>query len=138
MKWRVNPDWRIEGGYAYIHIDALLVNGSTNNDAKELAELSTPSNQITLRSSYDLNSRTELDIVLRYVDKIIADNSAWVPEYWEMDIRLARAITDDIELSLVAENLLNDSHKEYGRSTYVVTQFTEVERSAKIKLEWHF
>ena len=76
-----------------------------------------PKNQFCVRSSWDIRENLEFDMIVRYVDRLVADE---VPSYLTMDLRLAYRPRKNLELAVVGQNLLQDHHQEYdgGMTTY--------------------
>ena len=74
----------------------------------------------------------QVDIILRSSDDL---PSPRVPDYVTMDFRLAWIAKDGLELSITAQNLLDDSHPEFGVPS---SPRKEVERSVYGKVTWFF
>jgi iron complex outermembrane receptor protein len=70
--------------------------------------------------------RFQLDGVLRYVDSLPAQG---VGSYVEADVRVARRITDAVELSVVGQNLIEGHHREFAGGT-------EVQRGVYGQVRW--
>jgi iron complex outermembrane receptor protein len=117
--------WRLSASYSLLMVD---LPGSAPSNPYERAS---PRNQVVLRSTYDFSARLSVDAQLRYVDTIQG-----VPSYITADLRLAYRITDQLEFSLVGQNLLDDQHPEQG--PFYLTTPTEVPRSFYGKLTWRF
>ncbi len=129
--------WLLRGSYNLLKQDLSIKPGRTdfNNALNETAD---PEQQVSLRSSMDLPGRIELDAGLRWVDSLRANNVgvvAVVSDYAELDLRLAWRPRDNLELSLVGQNLLHRRHREYVRSNF---PDVEIERSIHGKLTWRF
>ena len=133
--FEVSKSWRLHAGYTFLHSDLRVKSGEIDlNNA--LAETADPKHQFQLRSSWDLPRRFEFDVGVRWVDTLRVNNAgtaARVPSYYEMDARLAWRPTDDLELSLVGQSLLHDSHLEYGRPG---PAREEIQRGVYAKLTW--
>lgn len=83
--------------------------------------------QWSLRSSFDLPRDFRIDLYLRQVDELTTQP---VPGYTELDARVAWLPSPDVELSVVARNLLHESHPEFGSET----SRSEIERSVLLAL----
>lgn len=70
-----------------------------------------PTHQAHLRSSLDLGRSWKLDVQLRFVDRVED-----IPAYLEADLRLACSLSENLELSLVGQNLLHDKHAEFRQA----------------------
>ena len=128
--WHPCDWWRVVAGYSYLqfHLQSVQTALATYSEGQD------PQNQFFLRSSMDLSKRVNLDSMLRYVDALPAFA---IPSYVEMDLRLAWKPRDDLELSLVGQNLLQNRHREFGSSTFQLP-IIEVPRSLYGKLTWTF
>jgi iron complex outermembrane recepter protein len=118
----MNEDWRIFTSYTVFETDA-------QSDAGSIL-LSTPNNQVYLRSSWDLGERTQFDLIGRYVDRL----RTGVPSYTEMDARLGWQATKNMEFSFVGRNLLDSHHPEFIDSLYIAP--TEVRRNWYAMVTW--
>ena len=94
----------------------------------------TPHNQASIRSSMDLTRSVTFDSWLRYVDRLPAFD---VDSYFSLDLRLGWYVNDDLELSVVGQNLLDSQHKEI-ESDFIGTEATEFERSVYAKATLYF
>ncbi|MES3023742.1 MAG: TonB-dependent receptor [Pseudomonadota bacterium] len=110
-RWDVRPDWRMSAGLSAQSQDTHAEAG--NRDPAAVAGLvgADPAVWATLRSSFDLSDRLELDLNLRHVGKLPAPA---VPAYTALDVRLGWKIMPRVELSLLARNLLGSRHAEFG------------------------
>src|SRR3989454_1057457 len=70
-----------------------------------------PKHQWNLRSSLDLPGRQEFDVLLRHVAPLPSPS---VPGYTALDARYAWQFERGLELALVAQNLFDRSHPEFG------------------------
>jgi len=128
--------WRLIASYSYIYLDMQPHGGDLNRGV--LLEGATPRQQFSLRSLLDLPGRLQLDAQFRYstaLDEVpgtVADPG--IDAYSELDLRLAWQASQQLELSLVGQNLLHDHHLEFG------TPATrgEIERSVYGKAAWRF
>ncbi len=135
--WHPHDNWRLHAGYTFLHQDLRIRAGGTdlNNALNEIAD---PRHQFSLRSSFDLPGGGGRDAGRRGVDSFQLNNAgtpATVPDYWELDVRLAWRPDDRLELSLVGQNLLNDRHAEYGLPG---PSRPEVERAVHAKVTWRY
>ncbi len=115
ISYAPQPFWRITATYSYLNMHLDSTGADLNRGA--LLEGATPSHQAGIRSSFDWRAY-EFDLQLRHssdVESLPASVSGeGVPGYTEMDLRIARAIDDKVELSLVGRNLLASYHPEFG------------------------
>ncbi|MEE8428197.1 MAG: TonB-dependent receptor, partial [Gammaproteobacteria bacterium] len=134
-QWQVMPNWRLQGSYTYLNVSLDLKNGSIDTQS-ESAEDADPSHKATLWSTYSLGSKWELGSGLRYVSSIDAPGPG-ADSYVELDLRLGWLPTNNLELSLVGRNLLDNHHPEF-QPDFILTQPTEVERSVYANAKWRF
>jgi iron complex outermembrane receptor protein len=108
------PWWRVTASYSYLRLqleaDGNVPNGAAQAQAQDNAS---PQNQVNVLSAIDAPWGIRLDSVWRYVDSITV-NGANVPSYVTFDVRAARHITDQLELSLVGQNLWQPEHREFS------------------------
>ena len=133
----ITPEWRMRAGYALL-VESIGVKSGRTDLNNGLSEVADPRNQFSLRSSWDLPRRLELDAGVRWVDELRVNSGgapASVPAYWEMDVRLAWRPVEDLEISLVGQNLLHDQHREYGAAS---PTREEIERSVYAKVAWRY
>ncbi|NML42335.1 TonB-dependent receptor [Ramlibacter sp. G-1-2-2] len=78
-----------------------------------------PAFQWTGRAQFDLPHRTELDLMARRVGGL---PSPAVPAYTSIDLRLGWQATPRLELSLLAQNLLDERHVEFN-ATATASEF---------------
>ncbi len=82
-----------------------------------------------------------LSVSARYVDDAVArssriDSGNTIPSYSSLDARIGWRVSDDVELSLAGQNLLDDHHIEYVAEKYTLP--TEVARGFYAKIRWDF
>ena len=120
----VSPTWRLSAGLSTLTKD---YDPTTPNDISGLVSIGDdPEHQLLVRSQHDLTDALELDVRLRAVDDL-----ASVDGYVEADVRLGWRLTDQLELSLAGQNLLEDRRIEtgdpvraraFGRSVFAALQ----------------
>lgn len=130
IDYRVTDWWRMRAGYTELQIEVRPEAGSTDRSFGS-AESHDPNRHFMLRSSVDLPENIELDAGFRFVTQIFNQN---VPEYGELDVRLAWRPIPTMELSVVGQNLLHSHHPEFGR----LSGRREIERSVYGKVLWRF
>ncbi|HEY9421240.1 MAG TPA: TonB-dependent receptor [Thermoanaerobaculia bacterium] len=125
------PHWRLHAGYALFEKDLSLDPGSTDPTGGA-GEGNDPRHRFTLRSYVDLPGRFELDGMVRYVSRL---PRPVVPSYTALDLRLGWRASDRLNLSLVGQNLLDESHPEFGAPT---PRRVEIERGFYGRATWRF
>jgi iron complex outermembrane receptor protein len=135
LNWQILDWWRLRFGYTFLEEDIRVKPGKFdfNNALNETAD---PKNQFSVRSAMDLPGNVELDAALRRVDRLPANNAGvveYVPGYTELNVRLGWRPVESLELSVVGQNLLHDSHPEFG----LAGPFRhEIERSVYGRIVW--
>lgn len=101
----------------------------------QLAMIGTyPEQQVSLRSGFDLGSDVRLDLWLRYVGALEQDKT---DDYTELEARISWVPLQNLELSLVGQNLLNSSHYEFS-DDFFGAPATMTDRSMYGKVTWSF
>ncbi|APG29081.1 TonB-dependent receptor [Syntrophotalea acetylenivorans] len=108
--WQVADFWRLQASYSYLQMDVDTGRGSHDTDSIDLMEGTSPKHQLSLRSSLDLPRQVEFDLWLRCADEL---ESLDISGYLTLDLRLGWQPCPGLELALVGQNLLQDSHQEY-------------------------
>jgi len=109
-RWRVTDGWRLSAGMVQMKQNRWRAPGS--NDLLGTASLGNdPTQWFTLRSSFNLPARTELDLGVREVGPL---PSPHVPGYVTLDGRLGWRARPWLELSVAGQNLVGPSHAEWG------------------------
>jgi len=133
--WHALSWWRLQGTYSLLKVNTWLESDSSDILSAMVLETSSPQQQASLRSSFDLGRDWELDLWLRYVDRI----SIYVAEaddYISLDMRLAWRPSAGLELALVGQNLLEDSREEFHAEFGTVS--TEVPRGFYLQATWQY
>jgi iron complex outermembrane receptor protein len=127
VAYQATDNWRLQAAYSYLHVD-------DQDAAVASVGEDSPDHQFSLRSSLNISQSTELDLWLRYVDELEAQD---VDSYVTLDARLMWAPIEQLELSVVGRNLLEDDHaefiEEFGSSIPA-----EIPREAYLEVRWSF
>ena len=133
LDWQPFTPWHLTATWSHINLD--LISHGLDLNRNEAVEGSTPRNIAGLRSLLTL-SQFEIDAQLRYQSLIRRLQLTPVPQpidgYTELDLHFAWRVTDHWRLSLVGQNLLHDSHVEFGPPD----QRGSIERAAYVKADW--
>lgn len=129
-------NWRLSASYSYLDMQSKIAGDDINRG--RFLDGATPRHQFGLRSYLDLPGGMQMDVHYRYLSAIrsipdIVDGSG-ISGYSEVDVRLAKRINAQLELSLVGQNLLHDQHVEFGTPA----ARGEIERSVYAKAVWTF
>ncbi len=125
--------WTLQGQYSYLDLQAHVDNSSDDQGREEIWEIDIPQHQFSVQSSMDLGTRLSFDAWLRYVDIVTGINS-----YTTLDVRLEWKATENIEIAVVGQNLLERHRREYVPSTVLNSQITEIERAVYGKISCRF
>lgn len=120
--------WRLSAGYSQLHKSLRFKPGSNDVSGVQAAG-NDPQQQFSLRSQMSLPNRWELDLSLRVVGKL---PNPQVPGYHSVDLRLGWNPAPGVELSLIASNLFDRRHAEFG----VPGVRSEFGRSVFLQLLW--
>jgi iron complex outermembrane recepter protein len=126
--WQAMQPWRLSAGLTTLQQD-LSVEPGSNDPTGPSALGNDPHYQWQLRSSFNIDSRSELDVIFRRVGEL---PNPRVPAYSALDLRYGWRARPDLELSFTVQNLLEPSHPEFnaapGRS--------EIERGVFLRVKW--
>jgi iron complex outermembrane receptor protein len=131
--WRVNDYWKLDLGYSYFNIDfdtpnnILLLDSLENNP---------PNHLLSLRSLWTIRPDLNLNLWLRYSDALGSADA--IDSFVTLDARLAWQATNNLELSLIGQNLLEDSRPEGQLQFSNSPPPLEIERSFFVKFSLLF
>jgi iron complex outermembrane receptor protein len=128
--WDLRGWWRVRGSYSHLHLDAARY--PTSNDASTVGQLQgdTPQHKVVIQSDTNLGRLFDLGLTFRYVSAIPNQR---VPGYSTGDVRLARRLGREFELSVTGRNLFQPHHPEYGT---LPGPLVEIRRAVFLKLVW--
>lgn len=115
---QVQPWWKLSGSYSLVsfHTDNSEIPGNFTFQGTPLENVD-PTNQFSVRSSFDLPNNIDVDLGERYVEKIAGANG-----YFVTDMRVAWRPSSNWEISVVGQNLLSAKHIEnpnvFGNAAY--------------------
>lgn len=123
--------WRLRTAYSYL---TFVKQEAADDTIPWDPKGETPRHQLSLRSLLDVTPDIELDLWLRYVDSL---PNLQVGSYLNLDARLAWQANEELELSLVGQNLLHTQRLEFQQQI-LNTQPATVGRSFYGKVTWKF
>lgn len=130
--WRVAPKWQLSAGLATLDKDLALEAGSTDPVGVNNETLANdPDYQWSLRVMADLPHALTLDVRARHVEELPNPS---VPDYTSLDASLGWRPSRLLTLILTLQDLLDESHAEYGLSP----TRSEIERTALLEVQLHF
>ncbi len=133
LKVQPIPEWRVQVAYTFLMMN-LIPESDSRDPVAESAEHESPRNQVYVRSSWDLLSNLQLDVMPRYVGVLSALN---VPAYVELDARVAWRPWKNTEVSLTGQNLIHRRHLEF-QPALVFTEATQPERGGYLMITVRF
>lgn len=125
--------WRVQAAYTFLRL-SLNPDAGSLDPVAEQPEHESPRSQLYVRSSWDLLSNLQLDVIPRYVGGLSALGVAPIVE---LDARLAWRAWTSGEISLTGQNLIHRRHMEFSPSL-VFTDAAEVERGGYLLLTVRF
>ncbi len=140
IDWRALEWWRFQSNYSFIDVSSSLTgDAGFSNDETNISETSSPKHQLSIRSMMDLGNQVAVDFWVYYVHDLEQTSHSIkmpVPSYISLNAMVSWHPVRNLELSLVAHNLLDSHHREFvGESLFSVT---EVERSIYGRIRWDF
>lgn len=132
--WQPLGWWRLQGVYSYIQIQLHANNPANQILEDENPEGETPHHQGSIRSLMNLTSNINFDVWLRYVDELPELD---IDHYFTVDARLAWKPVNEIELSIVGQNLVDRQHAEFTSDLREIVP-TQIERSFYGQVKWMF
>ena len=130
--WQAAPAWRLNAGLMLQHVHVGLRPGSRDLSGTNPAlNTNDASSQWLLRSSYDLTDDSALDLTLRHTGALPRPA---VPAYYELDGQWLWKAHRNVDVALIASNLLHRSHVEFGNEA----GRSVIERSVRLKLTLRF
>ncbi len=125
--------WRVNGTYSLMRLNARKAPGSVDPATVPQLEGDSPRHKVVVQSSFVLPQRIEFTLTYRYVSALPGPDTS-VPAYSTGDIRLAKRLSREFELSLAARNLMQPSHFEYSGDP---GGLVGIRRSAYLQLTWN-
>ena len=137
----VSTDWhpfewcRLQATYTFLKVDTRAEPGNTDILSGLVYEESSPQQQVSLRSSIDMGDAWELDVWLRYVDRLKVTYTD-IDDYVGLDLRVAWKPVSELELALIGQNLLQSHHQEF--QTEMGTVPSEIPRGFYAQMTWKY
>lgn len=134
VDWQAKSWWKLQFTYSWLNTEAVSNKEQTDflqRNETSIEDLPTK-NTANIRSSMNLPNRWYLDVWLRYMDNF---KSAGIGAYSTMDLRLAKKFSDNLEVSLIGQNLFNASQPQFFDLLSGLGA-TEVERAWYLQLRW--
>jgi iron complex outermembrane receptor protein len=121
----IAPWWRIKPSYSYLHLDAGRYPTSNDASTQNQLEGDTPQHKVVIQSYFNLPHGIEFDATYRFVSGL---PDIKVAAYSTGDVRFAKKIGRDFEISVVGQNLMQPWHLEYST--------VGIQRAGYVKVTW--
>lgn len=131
LRWKPLHQFMVSASYSQLTID-LHVPPDSLVDLKE-DEGQSPHRQATLHTQWNITSGLSFDTILYYVDALPTFDTE---DYWRLDIRWGWRMRKGMEFYLVGQNLLDDTHREFGSPNNI--EATQIKRSIYGQFTWRF
>ena len=125
--------WQCRLAYSYLKMD-LDRDADSQDTTSESDEFASPQHQVSFRSLMDLPWNFQFDTTIRYVDSLA---SSGIPSYVGLDLRVGWRPRPNLDISIVAQNLLDRQHAEFG-PPIIRSAPAEIERAVYGKVTIHF
>lgn len=109
-EWRPFHFWRLRASYSYLQMRLEKSANSLDIGSAPNVEGSSPRNQVTAQSGFDVTKAVNIDLTYRFVSDLAALK---IPSYSTADARFAWHARPYLGLSLVGRNLLQPYHYEF-------------------------
>lgn len=129
-EWRPRPWWRLRGTYSYLHMTLRKRPGSQDIGTAPIIQGSSPANEATAQSSFDIGAKFSLDLTYRFVSELPKKT---IPSYSTADAHFSWQFAKQFGLELVGRNLLQPYHYEYMDDP---GPLVGIKREGYIKLAW--
>lgn len=131
--FQATETWRWHASYSILDLQ-IHSHPTADKSTERNLEGGNPHHQFAIRSSLDLPKNWQFDAGVRYVDALEEFN---IPSYLVLDSRVAWRPIPNLELSIVALNLLDRQHPEFP-PTIIASPASEVEQSIYGMVKWRF
>jgi iron complex outermembrane receptor protein len=129
--WKPSRWWQMKATYSYLNLNLESMPGVVDGGGYvSKDEGSSPHNQVTLQSRFNLPKGFEFDQTYRYVSALPAQ---LVGSYSTADTHLAWRATRQVEFSVVGENLFQPHHAEFGGDP---GSLVGIKRSVYAQITW--
>jgi len=131
----ITTKWKVYGGYTYLESEQV----KTTLPADEGNHTpSTPRNNFTLWSTYDILPKLTIGGGATFVDSRFGDaaNSVEVPSYWRYDAMATYRLTKNVDLQLNVQNLTDKRYFDQVYQTHYAT--VAAGRTALMNASFHF
>ncbi len=138
MNWVAYDWWALGGSYTYLNLEKdllenIMLSGVIEATGPSIEESNYPEHQVNLNSKMNLPHNLQFDTYLYWTDEVPYQEA---DSRLRLDLRLGWKASENIDLSLVGQNLLADEEKEWNAGLNDSGGLPG--RSAYAKLTWNF
>lgn len=132
LTWQPVSYWHLKTAYTFLQMNLALDDDSLDKPDTRVngVEGSNPRDQYHIQSVLNITPKWEIDAAVRYVESLPA---LGVRSYTVADLHVGYQVSDNVELSVVGQNLFDKHHFEQAR-----TSGTAVEQGVYGKVRWRF
>jgi iron complex outermembrane receptor protein len=107
-RWQPLPRWRLDASYDWLRLDL----DEYHPQQPEAVTLTSrnPEHQWRVKSWLDLTRGWQFDTLLLYTGRL---QTVDVPRYLRADVRVGGPLTPNVSVSVVGQNLLDRTHREF-------------------------
>jgi len=129
--WKPAAWWQMKATYSYLNLNLESKPGVVDGGGYVTQdEGSSPHNQVTFQSRFNLPKGFEFDQTYRYVSALPAQ---LVKSYSTADVHFAWRATRQVELSVAGENLFQPQHPEFSHD---ISPLVGIKRSIYGQITW--
>jgi outer membrane receptor for ferrienterochelin and colicin len=128
--YEIMPEWRISTGGARFNNELRIKPGSNAVGINDILA-NDPKYQFQLRSSWQAFNKSLLEISLRHVADLSHQD---IPSYTAVDANYIWQVDKQLEFSITAQNLTDNSHQEFGNADSV----NEFQRMIWLAVSWKY
>jgi iron complex outermembrane receptor protein len=133
--WKPFDWWQLKSSYTYTKINLRLDQNAQGTEVD--LQNRNPRHQVSLFSNMAFSDNWGLDLWLRYTDKINTKTITPVNAYMALDMRVFWQPIKQVELSLVGQNLIADTHYEFPQDRFNLTR-SAIEKAFYGQVSWKF
>jgi iron complex outermembrane receptor protein len=108
-EWKPTTFWRLRATYSYLQMNIKKARNSADIGTAPTVEGSSPRHQATAQSEFEFAKRFSLDFTYRFVSAL---PKAGIRSYSTADVHFGWQLTEEVELSVVGQNLFQPHHFE--------------------------
>ncbi len=131
---QMTANWRLQPSYTWMMVRAFGIGNAQSDASARKTEKKLPRQQLSVRSQHNLGSGDHLDFWFKYKTR---NEDLGIPARGNLDVRYAWKARRDLEISLIAQNLLHRRTLEFLPDS-LPSATVETGRSAHLRAEYRF